>query len=76
MPVSLFTSITDTRAVSSRRASRHLFGGDIAVPSWLQIGDLIPLLGQQLAGLQNGAVLHGGGDDVSAPVPVLPQGGL
>ena len=55
---------------------RHLFGGDIAVPSWLQIGDLIPLLGQQLAGLQNGAVLHGGGDDVSAPVPVLPQGGL
>ena len=72
-PVSLFTSITDTRTVSSRRASATCSAVTLPVPSGLQIGDLIPLLLQQLAGLQHGAVLHGGGDDVLAPVPVLPQ---
>ena len=42
----------------------------------LEIGDLVPLLGQPAARLQHGAVLHGGGDDVLADVPSLPDGGL
>ena len=54
----------------------HLLHSDIAVPPRLQAGDLIALLRQPSARLQHGAVLHSGGDDVLALVPVLPQGGL
>ena len=40
-----------------------------------EIGDLVPLLLQGLAGLQHGGVLHGGGDDVLAGVAAVPCGG-
>ena len=54
---------------------RHLFGGDMPRAVGLEVGDLIPLLLQLAAGLQHGAVLHGGGDDVPPRVAALPCGG-
>ena len=54
----------------------HLLHGDIAVTPGLQIRYVIALLCQELAGLEDGAVLHGGGDDVLAGVAALPQSGL
>ena len=54
----------------------HLLHGDIAVTPGLEVRHVIALLRQELAGLEDGAVLHGGGDDVLAGVAALPQSGL
>ena len=42
----------------------------------LEIGHLIALLLQPFARLQNGAVLHGGGDDMATCVAAVPHGGV
>ena len=55
---------------------RHLLCGDVAGLVGLKIRHLVPLLLQCPAGLQHGAVLHGGGDDMLTRMAILPQGGL
>ena len=47
----------------------QIIQGDVPAPVRLEIGDLIPLPLQGLAGLQYGGVLIGGGDDVLSGVP-------
>ena len=54
----------------------HLLHRNMAGLVGLEVCHLIPLLLQRAAGLQHGAVLHAGGDDVAAHMAVLPQGGL
>ena len=51
------------------------FGGNIAVLVRQELGDLPALLLQLLAAVENGVVLHGGGDNVAAHMAVLPAGG-
>ena len=65
----------DHRRVLPQRLT-HLLGGDVAGHVWFEIRHLTALLLQRAAGLQHGAVLHGGGDDMAARMAVLPQGGL
>ena len=54
----------------------HLLHMDITVLVRLQIRHFPALLFQPFAGFQNGAVFHGGGNDMPAVVPALPDGGL
>ena len=54
---------------------QYLLRSDGAVLGRSQVGDLVPLPLHPAAGLQHGAVLHGGGDDVASHVAVLPAGG-
>ncbi len=65
----------DHRRVLPQRLT-HLSGGDMAGLIGLEIRHLTALLLQRAAGLQHGAVLHGGGDDMFTRMAILPQGGL
>ena len=49
---------------------------DVPLTVGSHVGDLIALLGEPLAGLEDGAVLHGGSDDVLPHPAILPEGGL
>ena len=51
------------------------FGGNVAVLIRQDGRDLPALLLQLLAAVEDGVVLHGGGDDVAAHMAVLPAGG-
>ena len=54
----------------------HLLRRDAAPSVGGEIRHLIALLFHPAAGFQDGAVLHGGGDDVAAQVAVVPAGRL
>ena len=65
----------DRRRILPQRLA-HLLCANVAGLVGLEIRHLIALLLQRPAGLQHGAVLHSGGDDMAAYMAVLPQGGL
>lgn len=70
VPTSLLANMMDTRMVSRPDGRRHLLRRDQAVLIHRQIGHRIPLLFQIFTGMQNGVMLHIGGDDMLAFIPI------